>query len=101
MLVPYFDEKTSPKDDIMNSITDAEREKMKDFAGLRVSFVSRIFNNPTERGPSIVLDDFLFLGNMQHATDRELLERFEISMIFSNIFSYFYYLLLRTYFKRL
>jgi hypothetical protein len=95
MLVPYFDSSISREDDIMNSITDDEREKMKEIESMRQ--VRTIYYSAAA-GPSIVLDDFLFLGNMQNATDRELLERFQISTIFNSSFLLILFYL-RTYFK--
>jgi hypothetical protein len=88
MLVPYFDNSTSSKDDIMNSITDIEREKMKEYDCVRDSGLERFYGFTMTNEPSLVLDDFLFLGNMQNARDRELLERFQISkfFFFKNIF---------------
>jgi hypothetical protein len=82
MLVPYLDNLTSSKEDIMKDITDIEREKIKEFHSLRVISLDRLCGFTDRKEPSIVLDDFLFLGSMQHAGNRELLERYQISKVF-------------------
>lgn len=79
MLVPYLDGRSSSKEDIMNSITDIEREKMAGFYSRRGSWYERGSEIPRVNEPSLVLDDFLFLGNMENASNRELLDRFQIS----------------------
>jgi hypothetical protein len=82
MLVPYLGNLTSSKDDIMNDITDIEREKLKEFNSLRDMYIEKSLKLIDRKEPSIVLDDFLFLGNLQHAKNREVLERLQISKIF-------------------
>ena len=83
MLVPYVDNLTSSEEDIVKTITDNEREKMKEVESVRSSCLDRLYGGYGLMGfnnePSIVLDDFLFLGNIQHATNQELLQRFKIS----------------------
>jgi len=76
MLVPYHDNLTSSRDD---DITDIEREKIKEFDSVRKTCLDRLYELIDRNEPSIVLDDFLFLGNLQHAKNRELLEQFQIS----------------------
>jgi len=83
MLVPYLDSSIPPKEDIMKSITDNERKKMDEFESIRGPSLDIFDRHPPLNQPSIVLDDFLFLGNMEHATNRELLERFQISKLFT------------------
>jgi hypothetical protein len=100
MLVPYLDNLTSSEEDIVKTITDNEREKMKEVESIRNSCLDKFYGAYGFMGysePSIVLDDFLFLGNWQHASNRELLERYQISKLFKyirNVYSF-----LRTYFK--
>jgi hypothetical protein len=66
----------------MNDITDIEREKMKEFDSLRGSSLEKFYGCTDRNKPSLVLDDFLFLGNMESGTNQELLERFQISKFF-------------------
>jgi hypothetical protein len=88
MLVPYYNNSTSSKEDFVNNLTDTEREKMREFESLRQNI--DIFSvYATRNEPSIVLDDFLFLGNMQHAKDQELLDRYQISKYFLKYFFIF------------
>ena len=61
------------------TMTDDERERMKVLEHERGLAFDKFYRFGRMTEPSLVLDDFLFLGNMQHATSRELLERFQIS----------------------
>lgn len=67
------------KEDTSFNMTDEEREKMKMLEHERGLAFDKFYRLGRALEPSLVLDDFLFLGNMQHATNRQLLERFQIS----------------------
>jgi hypothetical protein len=97
MLVPYLGNLTSSREDLMNGITDSEYEKMKEFESVRESSLRALYASIGRDEASIVLDDFLFLGSMRQAGNRELLERYQISKIFQINFDL--YSSLRTYFK--
>jgi hypothetical protein len=70
---------SEPRKDPMDVITDSEREKMKKLESKRGTSMERYLTFSPSREPSVVLDNFLFLGSMQHATDQILLQRFQIS----------------------
>jgi hypothetical protein len=72
------------KEDLSFDVTDEERERMKILEHERGLAFDKFYKFGRAGEPSIVLDDFLFLGNIQHATNRELLEQFQIST-FSSI----------------
>ncbi|UJR37359.1 hypothetical protein I4U23_030067 [Adineta vaga] len=71
------------EDDIMKSITNEERERMKEFEKIRSSTFNCFFENPPRvtGEPSIVLDDFLFLGDMGHGKNKKILEKLQIRHI--------------------
>jgi len=83
----------------MNDITDIEREKMKEFDSVRGSSLEKFYRCTDRNKPSLVLDDFLFLGNMESGTNQELLERFQISKFFRINFNILIFFFFRTYFK--
>ena len=62
-------------------ITDEERERMKALEVERGQLFDKFYRFGRNAEPSIVLDDFLFLGDIQHATNRNLLEAFQISRL--------------------
>ncbi|UJR08880.1 hypothetical protein I4U23_013135 [Adineta vaga] len=80
MLV-LFNQKPSTEEDPLSKITDDERQRMKTLEHERGLAFDRFYRFRTTAEPSIVLDEFLFLGNIQHANNRELLHRFQIKHI--------------------
>ena len=62
---------------LMRSITSDELARMQEIEVMRNSNENRTFL--TIGGPSIVLDDFLFLGDFEHANNQTLLEKLQIS----------------------
>lgn len=85
MLVPYLDNLTSLEEDIMNTVTESEDNKLREFASIRSTSLDAFYQSIGRSEPSVVLDDFLFLGSMQHAMNQKLLERLEISnLLFSS-----------------
>lgn len=78
MLVPYENPALPPKEDIMKTVTEAEREYIREIEMFRMMSMDRMFSCANLGQPSLVLDDFLFLGNMQQAKDQELLEKLQI-----------------------
>lgn len=85
MLV-LFDQKSLKKEDSIFKPTNEERERMKAFEHERGLAFDKHYRFGTAAEPSIVLDDFLFLGNMQHASNRDLLQRFQISTLTHHCF---------------
>ncbi len=79
MLVPYLDNLSSSKEDIMSTVTESEDEKLREFQSIRGGCLEALYRYNGRSEPSIVLDDFLFLGSVQHATNQQLLERLQIS----------------------
>ena len=82
MLVPYHDSASSPQEDIMETMTEVEYGKMKAFDVIlarRFHGMGGLFSGDK---CSIVIDDFLFLGNLNSAGDRKLLEKYQISKYF-------------------
>lgn len=62
-------------------MTDDEREQMKVFEQEREATFDKHFQYKRLHEPSLVLDDFLFLGNIQHASNETLLTKFQIKHI--------------------
>jgi hypothetical protein len=62
------------------SPTEDERRRIKEFHddARREAATEQLFRFGTGIEPSVVLDEFLFLGNIHHGSDLELLERFKI-----------------------
>jgi hypothetical protein len=62
------------------SPTEDERQRIKEFQdyALREADMEQFFKFGSGPEPSVVLDEFLFLGNIHHGSDLELLERFKI-----------------------
>jgi hypothetical protein len=83
-MLSYFTQKSIKEEDPSFNMTNEERERMKIFERERELAFDKFYRFGRTAEPSLVLDDFLFLGNIQHATNRELLEGFQISM-FSDI----------------
>jgi len=81
-MLSYFTRKSLTEEDPSLNITNDERERMKILEHERGLAFDKFYRFGRTAEPSLVLDDFLFLGNIQHATNRELLERFQISKIF-------------------
>ncbi|CAF0898018.1 unnamed protein product [Adineta steineri] len=81
MLVPHQINLNSSKDDIMNSITDDERKKLNELESERGLILDRPCRYTPYHEPSLVLDDFLFLGDMQHAANQILLQQYKIKHI--------------------
>ena len=79
MLVPYNDGKSSAKDDILETMTEVEYEKMKAFDLMRSGSIGNLIRTSPGDGLSIVLDEFLFLGNLGSASNRKRLEKYQIS----------------------
>jgi hypothetical protein len=85
-MLSYFTRKSLLEEDPSFNMTNDERERMKVLEHERGLAFDKFYRFGRTAEPSLVLDDFLFLGNMQHATNRELLERFQISLFFSFLF---------------
>lgn len=81
MLVPYNDGSSSSKEDILETMTEAEYEKMTALHHVRTGLIGRLTRIEPGEGLSLVLDDFLFLGNMYSASDRKRLEKYQISKL--------------------
>ncbi|CAF1550559.1 unnamed protein product [Adineta ricciae] len=64
---------------LMRSITSDELARMQEIGAIRNSNDDRAYL--TIGGPSIVLDDFLFLGDFEHANNQTLLEELQIKHI--------------------
>lgn len=67
------------QEDSSFNMTDEERERMKILEHERGLAFDKFYRLGRATEPSLVLDDFLFLGNIQHATNRKLLDQFQIS----------------------
>lgn len=78
MLTLFSPAKPTNKEEMI-TITDDERERMRALQEERGNAFDRFYRFGRTNEPSLVLDDFLFLGNIQHATDRDLLVRLDIS----------------------
>lgn len=81
-MLSFFTRKSFLDEDHSFNMTDDERERMKIFEYERGLAFDKYYRLARGIEPSLVLDDFLFLGNMQHATNRQLLDRFQISSFF-------------------
>lgn len=81
-MLTLFNRNSLTNEDSVPNMTDEERERMKILEHERGLAFDKFYRFGRTAEPSLVLDDFLFLGNIQHATNRELLERFKISMFF-------------------
>jgi hypothetical protein len=68
------------KKDLICKITDDERQRMAALETERGIAFNRFYRSGRMNEPSLVLEDFLYLGNMQHASNRDLLVRFDISL---------------------
>lgn len=68
---------------LMRSITSDELAKMQEIEKIRNSNDNGVFL--TIGGPSIVLDDFLFLGDFDHANNQILLEDLQISKLIEQV----------------
>ncbi|CAF1031808.1 unnamed protein product [Adineta ricciae] len=80
-MLELYGQKSSKKEESTFKPTDDERERMKALEHERGLAFDKFYRFGTAAEPSIVLDDFLFLGNMQHANNSDLLERFQIKHI--------------------
>jgi hypothetical protein len=78
-MLSFFTRKSLTEEDPSFNMTNDERERMKILEHERGLAFDRFYRFGRTAEPSLVLDDFLFLGNMQHATNQELLEKFQIS----------------------
>ena len=78
-MLSYFTRKSMTDEDPTFHMTNDERERMKILEHERGLAFDKFYRFGRTAEPSLVIDDFLFLGNMQHATNRELLDRFKIS----------------------
>lgn len=79
MLAPFDFNQTSSSPNM--EMTDDERERMKIFEQEREETFDKHFKYKGLHEPSLVLDDFLFLGNIQHASNETLLTKFQIKHI--------------------
>jgi hypothetical protein len=70
---------TKKKEEEISAITDDERARMKTLQHERGLAFDKFYRFGRANEPSLVLDGFLFLGNIQHATNRDVLVRFDIS----------------------
>ncbi|CAF2616562.1 unnamed protein product [Rotaria sp. Silwood2] len=80
-MLTLFNAKSLTDEDSSLNMTDEERERMRTFELERSAAFDKFYRFGRTAEPSIVLDDFLFLGNIQHATNHDLLERFNIKNI--------------------
>jgi len=80
-MLSFFTRKSLTEYDPAFNMTNDERERMKIIEHERGLAFNKFYRFGRTAEPSLVLDDFLFLGNMQHATNRESLERFQIKNI--------------------
>ena len=80
-MLSYFTRKSLTEDDPSSSMTNEERERLKILEHERELAFDKFYRCGRLAEPSLVLDDFLFLGNIQHATNQSLLERFGISSL--------------------
>lgn len=78
-MLSYFTRRSLLDENMPFEMTDDECERMKILEYERGLAFDKFFRLARGLEPSLVLDDFLFLGNMQHATNRQLLDRFQIS----------------------
>ncbi len=85
-MLSFFTRKSLTEEDSSFNMTNDERERMKILEHERGLAFDKFYRFGRTAEPSLVLDDFLFLGNMQHATNRELLERFQISLFTFHFF---------------
>ena len=79
VMLTLFARPKDTKEEAPLTITDEERERLKALLEERGLTFERYYRFGRMNEPSLVLDDFLFLGNMQHASNRELLGSFNIS----------------------
>ena len=65
------------------SLTEDERRLIKELQNVeqREVALQQFLRYGSGPEPSVVLDDFLFLGNIHHGSDLELLERFKIGKL--------------------
>lgn len=98
MITLYVNKFIQKEEEASLNVTNEERERIKELENERSLAFDRFYRFGRGAEPSIVLDDFLFLGNIQHAENHGLLEQFEISMLFILKISLinFYF---RTYYK--
>ncbi|CAF1303924.1 unnamed protein product [Rotaria sp. Silwood1] len=80
-MLTLFNAKYLTEENSLLHMTDEERERMKLFEFERGLAFDKYYRFGRTAEPSIVLDDFLFLGNFQHATNQTLLEEFNIKHI--------------------
>ncbi|CAF1032030.1 unnamed protein product [Adineta steineri] len=80
-MLPYFSRKSVNEENTLSNITDDERERMKVLEHERGLLYDKFYKFGRGAEPSLVLDNFLFLGNIQHATNRDLLQKFDIKNI--------------------
>lgn len=71
-------------DDVLASVwspTEEERRRLKEFYDIepRGAAFERFLRLGSGEEPSLVLDGFLFLGNLQNGSNRVVLERLKIS----------------------
>ena len=62
-------------------LTDEENEKITTMMSYRSSVIETFSFFGKSQTPSIVIDDFLFLGNIGQASNRELLTQLDISKL--------------------
>lgn len=98
-MLSFFTRKSFLDEDLSFNMTDDERERMKIFEYERGLAFDKFYRLARGVEPSLVLDDFLFLGNMQHATNRQLLDRFQISQFPFHSHSTHIFFHSRTYLK--
>ncbi|CAF1273441.1 unnamed protein product [Rotaria magnacalcarata] len=80
-MLTLYTQKTVTDDDHSLIMTDEECERIKILEHERSLAFDKYYRFGRTAEPSLVLDDFLFLGNLQHASNRVLLERFKIKHI--------------------
>ncbi|CAF0840724.1 unnamed protein product [Adineta steineri] len=80
-MLPYFSRKSVNEENTLSNMTDDERERMKVLEYERGLLYDKFYKFGRGAEPSLVLDNFLFLGNIQHATNRDLLQKFDIKHI--------------------
>ena len=63
--------------------TEEERRRIKEFQGIerRSAAFEQFLRFGSGKEPSIVLDDFLFLGNIYHGSNLGLLQQFKIGKV--------------------
>ena len=84
MLSLYIDNPSTDDNSIFN-LTDDEFERKKIIEQERCLTWNMFYRFAQTSEPSLVLDDFLFLGSIHHATNHDLLERFKIRMFILTI----------------